>query len=84
MTDEVCAALRDLRLLDSDCERLVFGARASTTCMVLSFPHPCALDAYARSASQNAWDGTHRKFGPTTSRPSRYRARVGDRRSREP
>ena len=35
VTDEVCAALRDLRLLDSDCERLVFGARASTTCIVL-------------------------------------------------
>jgi hypothetical protein len=35
VTDEVCAALRDLRLLDSDCERLVFGARASKTCIVL-------------------------------------------------
>jgi len=35
VTDDVCAALRDLRLLDSDCERLVFGARASTTGIVL-------------------------------------------------
>ena len=38
VTDEVCAALRDLRLLDSDCERLVFGARVSTTCIVLVAP----------------------------------------------
>jgi hypothetical protein len=35
VTDEVCATLRDLRLLDSSCERLVFGARASTTGIVL-------------------------------------------------
>jgi hypothetical protein len=35
VTDEVCAALRDLRLLDTDCERLVFGARASTTGILL-------------------------------------------------
>ena len=35
VTDEVCATLRELRLLDSDCERLVFGARASTTGIVL-------------------------------------------------
>ena len=35
MTDEVCAALRDLRLLDRGCERLVFGARVSTTGIVL-------------------------------------------------
>jgi hypothetical protein len=35
VTDEVCATLRDLRLLDSDCERLVFGVRATTTGIVL-------------------------------------------------
>ena len=35
VTDEVCATLRDLRLLDADCERLVFAARASTTGIVL-------------------------------------------------
>lgn len=35
VADEVCATLRDLRLLDSDCERLVFGARATTTGIVL-------------------------------------------------
>ena len=28
ISDEVAAALRDLRLLDADCERLVFGIRA--------------------------------------------------------
>jgi hypothetical protein len=28
ISDEVAAALRDLRLLDADCERLVFGMRA--------------------------------------------------------
>jgi len=28
MSDQVAAALRDLRLLDADCERLVFGIRA--------------------------------------------------------
>jgi len=28
--DEVAAALRELRLLDTDCERLVFGMRAHT------------------------------------------------------
>jgi hypothetical protein len=36
VTDEVCGTLRDLQLLDSDCERLVFAARASTTGLVLA------------------------------------------------
>jgi len=35
VTAEVCATLRDLQLLDSDCERLVFRARASTAGIVL-------------------------------------------------
>jgi hypothetical protein len=35
VTDEVWGTLRDLLLLDSDCERLVFGARASKTGIVL-------------------------------------------------
>ncbi len=35
VTDEVCATLRDLRVLDSDCERLVFGARTARTGIVL-------------------------------------------------
>jgi hypothetical protein len=33
---EVCAALRDLRLLDGDCELLVLRARAAGDCAVLS------------------------------------------------
>lgn len=35
VTNELCASLRDLRLLDTDRERVVFGARASTTGIVL-------------------------------------------------
>jgi hypothetical protein len=34
--DEVAAALRELRLLDTDCERLVFGARAHNDGAVLA------------------------------------------------
>ncbi|MGH9171806.1 MAG: hypothetical protein ACRD0Z_13200 [Acidimicrobiales bacterium] len=36
VSNEVCATLRDLRLLDADCERLVFRARASGSGAVLS------------------------------------------------
>lgn len=36
VSDEVCAAFRDLRLLDLDCERLVYGAQASAKCVVLA------------------------------------------------
>ncbi len=34
--DEVAAALRDLQLLDADCERLVYQARAADDGVVLS------------------------------------------------
>jgi hypothetical protein len=36
LTEEVAVVLRDLRLLDSACERLVFGARASAAGIVLA------------------------------------------------
>jgi len=36
LTDEVAAVLRNLRLLDSDCERLVFRMRSSTEGIVLA------------------------------------------------
>lgn len=36
VSDEVAAALRDLRLLDAECERLVFRARAADDGVVLT------------------------------------------------
>jgi len=34
--DEVAATLRELRLLDPDCDRLVFQARARGECIILT------------------------------------------------
>ncbi|MCW2630345.1 MAG: hypothetical protein QOE41_4464 [Mycobacterium sp.] len=36
IADEVAAALRELRLLDTDCERMVFGIRAHNDGLVLA------------------------------------------------
>jgi hypothetical protein len=60
LTDDVCATLRDVRLLAGNCERLVFGAQVSTTGIVILASEE-ELDELTGSVAAEANHETNRR-----------------------